>query len=426
MRRGSFRIGGFAAVAVTTAIVLGAVACHRGPAPSGPASTRPSAASAPSSGGATAQGAPPPGLTLAETPQFVCVASDDNGFSGVPGSGIDGGLHYLTALFSNLRNPVGAGNEGTFDGVSPHFTFFVITQFIVPDRPVSAESSRYGRDNPFSIKQAWREAVDRGHEIAIHTHTHPHGRAFSVAQWEEEMRRSIEILTSPPDPGETPERPNAHSGLGVPRSALLGFRAPYIEPGDNGMTAAANLGLVYDSSIEEGPGLGPHFGGFAWPYRLDQGILANRPPIGRHPGLWEIPIGNYIVPPDGDCARYGVAPGLRARLQKVQAYFKPENGEITGMDWNLWSEFSMTPREFTATLEYTLDRHLAANRCPMTVGLHSELYTVRSGAPADAAEIRARRAALEEFFAYALAKPEVRFIDHRELLDWMRAPAPLR
>ena len=85
---------------------------------------------------------------------------------------------------------------------------------------------------------------------------------------------------------ETPERPNPASGLGVARTDLLGFRAPFIEPADNGMTAVQRKGLLYDSSIEEivRPGAGADGDGFRWPYTLDRGLPENKPPIGSHPG----------------------------------------------------------------------------------------------------------------------------------------------
>ena len=362
-----------------------------------------------------------------QTPQFVCFSSDDNGYSGLPGSGSEGGLHSLTELFAARRNPAGSGNPLTFDGTPLHYSFYVNTFNIDTSGSAQAGRNPGPKENPVYVKRAWREAIERGHEIGIHTHSHPHGRDFGVGEWEREIERSIEILTRPWDAAETPERPNPASGLGVARADLLGFRAPFIEPADNGMTAVQRKGLLYDSSIEEivRPGAGADGDGFPWPYTLDKGLPEYKPPIGSHPGLWEIPIYDYIVPPDGECPRYGAAVGLRGRLKKVQDYFVPENGEITGMDWNLWNEFKLTPAEFLAVLKYSLDQHLAGNRCPMTVGLHSELYTVRPGmTSAQAAVILDRRSAVRNFLDYALSKPEVRVINHRELLDWMRRPAP--
>ncbi len=373
-----------------------------------------------------ASGGPPTGMAVSEIPQFVCISSDDNSYSGLPGSGNEGGLHYLTELFAAKRNPAGAGIARNFDGASPHYSFFVITRYIAPEATGSQAGIYSGGDLPFFVKRAWREAVEHGHEIGVHTHSHPHGRPFTVAQWEAEMRRSIEILTRPWDPTEIPDRPNPSSGIGVPRSALSGFRAPFLESSDNGMAAAFRLGFVYDSSIEEGPDLGPHRGDFVWPYTLDQGIPDNDPPIGRYPGFWEMPIVNFVVPPDGEGPRYGVPAGLRAALKERQSYFDPANGEITGMDWNLWNEFLMTPAEFLATLKYSLDLHLAGNRSPMTVGLHSEIYTIKNDRKSDSAVILSRRAALEAFLDYALEKPEVRLVNHRELLGWISKPAPSR
>jgi len=371
-------------------------------------------------------GAAPAGIALSDLPQFVCFSTDDNGSSGLPGSGSEGGLHYLTELFAARRNPAGTGSARTFDGTSPHYTFFVITGYLTTDE-AGAAAREYSRgDPPVFVKQAWREAVDKGHEVGVHTHTHPHGRPLSIAQWEAEMRFSFEVLSRPWDPGESPDRPNPASGLGLPRSALSGFRTPYLEWSDNGLAATAKQGFLYDSSIEDGPGLGPHRGEFVWPYLLDLGIPENDPPVGRHSGLWEIPVLDFVAPPDEECPRYGIPPGLRGALKERQEYFDPANGEITGMDWNLWNEFFMTPAEFAATLKYTLDLHLAGNRSPMTVGLHSELYTVTGGGTTEASVILGRRAALEEFIDYSLAKPEARLVDHRELLDWLARPVGLR
>jgi peptidoglycan/xylan/chitin deacetylase (PgdA/CDA1 family) len=363
----------------------------------------------------TATAAPP-------TPQFVCFSSDDNGFSGLPGSGSEGGLHWLTGLFASRRNPPGRGDALAFDGAPLHYTFYVNTFYLDPAGRDAGGRTAQRREDPVFVKRGWREAVERGHEAGVHTHSHPHGRGFSVAQWEEEIERSIRILTAPWNPDETPERPDPDSGLGVARTDLVGFRAPFIEPADNGMTAARLKGFLYDSSIEEvwrtAEGTGAGEDGFREPYLLDAGLPDVKPPIGPQPGLWEIPIYDYLVPPDAECSRYGLPPGLRGRLKAVKDYFIPDYGGITGMDWNLWNEFSLTPAEFLAVLKYTLDRHLASDRCPMTVGLHSAIYTVTPDTPPErAALVRERRAAVEAFLDYALSKPEVRVVNHRELLD---------
>jgi hypothetical protein len=140
--------------------------------------------------------------------------------------------------------------------------------------------------------------------------------------------------------------------------------------------------------------------------------------------LWELPVYALVVPPDAECERYGVRPGLRQRLSQVRDYFDPTNGKITGFDWNLWVAFQMSAPEVVATVRYTLDLRLAGNRAPLTFGTHSDIYSEQyEGITGSTAE--ERRRALVQILDDALARPEVRVVSGRQLLEWMRAPAPL-
>jgi hypothetical protein len=141
--------------------------------------------------------------------------------------------------------------------------------------------------------------------------------------------------------------------------------------------------------------------------------------------MWEIPVYVSLVPPDERCADYGVAPGLRDRLAARRAYYDPELGEITGMDWNLWLEFAMSPAEFLATLRYTLDQRLAGNRCPLPIGLHSALYAEDADTTGLGATAAERRRAVTDLVDDLLSRPEVRVVSAAELLDWLRNPVPL-
>jgi len=132
------------------------------------------------------------------------------------------------------------------------------------------------------------------------------------------------------------------------------------------------------------------------------------------------------VPPDEACERLGVPRGLRAELKKRKDYFDVEAGKVTGMDWNLWCEFSMTPAEFLATVNYTLELRLQGNRCPLTVGLHSELYSDRQLAGECRTSVPERRAALAQLVDSMLRRDELRVVSSRELLDWLRRPTALR
>ena len=363
---------------------------------------------------------PPAGLAPQEVPLFVCFGSDDNGYSGLEASGAQGGLHFLTELFAGRHNPAGTGATETFDGAPVHYSFYVNTRYITAD----ASGSAYGEqapEDPAWVRRAWREAMEAGHEIGNHTHSHPHGREFTVGQWEDEIGRCTEILERPYSAQEVP---GTQPGLGVSRKELLGFRTPFLEYADATLMAAQNQGFAYDCSLEEGTQDGQDSRNFVWPYRLDRGSPGN-PAIGPHPGLWEIPVYVFVVPPDEACERLGVAPGLRDALKARQDYFDTAAAKITGMDWNLWCEFSMTPAEFLATIRYTVELRLSGNRAPLTIGLHSELYSDRdesggcSGTPAE------RRAALESLVDYLQRQGVVRVVSARELLDWLRHPVPL-
>jgi peptidoglycan/xylan/chitin deacetylase (PgdA/CDA1 family) len=356
-------------------------------------------------------------------PQFIVFGSDDNGYSGLDGSGAAGGMRFLTGLFAGRHNPPGAGSPGTFDSAPVHFSFYVNTHYVTGETIAAYGDMVF--DDPVWVKRAWQEAIDAGHEIGAHTHSHPHGRDLSVAEWEDQIARCIGVIGRPHDPDEVPGAPNPDSGLGVARADLPGFRTPYLEYSDRTLTAVQNEGFAYDCSLEEGTQDDQDGRNFVWPYLLDHGSPANLQ-IGPHPGLWEIPVYVFVVPPDGECERFGVAPGLRDELKKRKDYFDIEAGKITGMDWNLWCEFSMTPAEFLATINYTLEQRLSGNRCPLTIGLHSELYSDRQDTVECRATVPERRAALAQLVEAVLRHEDVRVVSSRELLGWLRRPVPLR
>src|SRR6476620_8935066 len=108
---------------------------------------------------------PPAGLNPDQVPQFVVIGNDDVGYSE--------GIQYLTKLFASHQNPAGNGNDLTFDGKPLHYSFYVNTIYITPK----------GVEDPEIVKNAWMDAVQHGHEIGVHTHSHPHGRNFTVSQW---------------------------------------------------------------------------------------------------------------------------------------------------------------------------------------------------------------------------------------------------
>jgi len=333
---------------------------------------------------------PPGGLQVAQAPQFVLLGFDDN----PDAEPVNWVVNYLEAL----RNPAGSGQAATFDGAPVRMIFF--------------SNGRHWKDR--ATVAAHQRALARGHEIANHTQNHDHGAKFTQEKWVQEMQACVETFAAD----------------GIPAAGIVGFRTPFLEYNAATFAALSARGTLYDSSIEEGGHDAQEGRNFRWPYTLDAGSPGNAEAygatdprrVGHHPGLWEIPIHVFLVPDDAECARQGVALGLRARIgTALKASYGGGKGEpvdkITGLDWNVLEAAHCTGPEFLAILKHTLDERLAGNRAPFMVGGHTALY------PQAKPE---RRKALEEFIAYALSKPEVRFVKGPQLIEWLRAPVALK
>lgn len=333
---------------------------------------------------------PPGGLAPAQVPQFVLLGFDDN-------PDVDP-MTWFVGYLQDKRNPVGAGSGATFDGG--------------PVRAIFFSNGKYWNDR--DLITVHHRALNAGHEIANHTQNHLQGGGFTVAQWRNEMA--------------TCEATFAETG--IPALGVVGFRTPFLAYNAATFAALVSEKQVYDSSIEEGDQPDQDGTNFLWPYTLDQGSPGNAADypegspkrVGRHPGLWEIPIHVFMIPADADCARFGIAAGLRARIGAAlkQAYgggSGEPTAKVTGLDWNVLEAAKCDGPEFLAILKHTLDLRLAGNRAPFMVGGHTALYP--AGKPD-------RRKAMEEFIAYALTKPEVRFVTGQQLLTWLRKPQALK
>jgi len=350
-------------------------------------------------------------------PLFLVVGWDDNGYSGLPGSGGDGGMRWALDLAEQLGNPPGQGQSATFDGSPARFSFYMTTL------PLEGDAAR-GGEPPALLRRVWAEARDRGHELGIHTHRHLHGAKMSREGWAKEIRECQDWLGRAPGPA---------GGVAASVDSLTGFRAPFLEYNGAALQAAQAAGLRYDCSIEEGFQPDQDGTNFLWPYTLDEGSPGHRtlvkwelkPEIGRYPGLWELPAYVVIAPPDQDCERLGTRPGLRARLKQRQSWFDTEGGKITGFDYNLWELYNMDEGEALATLRHTMELRLRGNRAPLLFGAHTDFYSSKYTAP-PRADVAARRRVMETFLREALRHPDVRVVSARQLLDWLRAPVALR
>jgi hypothetical protein len=345
--------------------------------------------------------APPAGLAPAQVPQLVAVTFDDN-FSAE-------GMTWATDLLRPLRNPPGSGQAATFDGAPVRTSFFHNSLYLD------------------GTQAAWQVAVTDGHETGDHTVDHPFGLGFDAAQWTPEVQQC---------------RTRLAQGLGLAPQAIAGFRTPYLAYDDALFAVLAAQSFAYDTSIQGGWADGEAGGSGPWPYPLDGGsadastVVAKfgggqAQPVGAHPGLWELPVTTLIVPPDSVAAQYGFAPGLRARVQaalagkSVPSFYEPSSGKVAGLDITLIVDGRMTRAEALATLEYTLDLHLAGNRAPLVFVAHTHVYASGYGAAPSVPDAADRRAILEDFVRYALARPDVRMRPLADVLAWMKQPVAL-
>ncbi len=326
---------------------------------------------------------PPGNLPPQAVPQFVVLGFDDQKDKAP--------MQWVVDLFEGKTNPAGNGQSATFDGTPARAAFYTSTIYL--------------RDKHALHKSAY----ESGHEMGNHTHTHCTAFATPESCWKNEMQQCTDSLAS----------------TGIPRSAIKGFRTPFLQYSNGTFKAMVSLDFVYDCSVEEGFQEDQKGGDFFWPYTLDNGSPGNKlfavdwlvpghTLLESYPGFWEMPCYVIVIPPDEKCAEYGLQPGLRKRIGNKLDYFDTTCGKITGLDYNLLYEAALDGEEMGAVLCYNLDLFYDGNRAPMNFGLHSNYYSESD-----------RKSGLEKFVTYALSKPDVRIVPPIKVIEWMRDPVPL-
>ncbi|MCL2209134.1 MAG: polysaccharide deacetylase family protein [Treponema sp.] len=355
---------------------------------------------------------PPNNLKAAKIPQFFTIGFDDNDKSGFSPQKGSEGMKWAVDIFKSRKNP---------DGSNCSCAFYNSTSYMV-------ESAR---EPAHLVKKSWKYALDNGFETGCHSHSHSDGSKFSVDQWLFEMNKCVELLSRSYAEGNSGD----DSGIGIAKSEIKSFRTPYLAYNANAFKATAQMGFVYDCSIEEGVQDDQDGTNFYFPYTLDEGSPGNKfsseqelhiEEAGNHAGLWELPIHVVIVPPDNLCEKYGVKKGLRKKCASLRDYFSEDDGKISGLDYNCLVEFLMTGEEFLATLKYSLDLRLEGNRAPFFLGAHSGIYALDYDSdPVITISENERRKAIEDFLDYAQSKPEVIIASPLRIIEWMKNPYEL-
>lgn len=357
---------------------------------------------------------PPQGLSANQVPMFVSIGFDDNGISGLPGSGGTGGMNWFLNFIKSKKNPSGNGSASTFDGTPVRVTFFNSAKY----------QASWIYDDPVYVKKAWHQAYVDGHETGNHTDKHEHGSNFTLNRWNTEIADTQTHLSKPFDPNETFGSADPTKGMGANRSKITGFRTPFLEFNNQALVALKQNGLTYDTSIEEGWDVSMDGTNFPWPYTLNSGSpgnqimvdygFPNKTPVSSHSGLWELGVTPLIIPPN-----------IREKVKSNVPWFDVSTGKITAFDWNLWTDAKLNKSETLATLKYTLDLRLQnGNRAPFMLGAHTDYFSSKKAGFASQISVRERQEVIEEFINYALSKPEVRIVPFKSIINWMRSPSP--
>lgn len=342
------------------------------PAPSGEGASPPSStAPEPIGDGSTARTGPQPHqptparLDIGTVPpQFVVVSWD--GAAELPSG--------LLSRFRRVAQEVGGAMTLFLSGI------YVIPEahqkaYRPPRRPAGTSDISFlteasVRRTIVGIGEAWRE----GHEIGTHFNGHfcgPRGvAAFSEADWRAEIDEAYRLVStwrSITGMTDLPALPFDY------RAELVGSRTPCLEGRRRLLPVAKELGWRYDSSGTRRQ---------TWPDRDEH-------------GLWDVSMATIPL-------------GHR---------------EVLSMDYNFMFQFCKgNPSAGTAAERATwrartrdallagFDRAYAGNRAPLILGNHFEQWN--GGIYMDAVEDAIREMA---------AKPGVRFVSFRQLIDWLEA-----
>ncbi len=312
----------------------------------------------------------PAGLKPEETPLFISFGFDDNAYPDA--------MVWIRDFMRNQTNFIeGTGNPKNFDGQTAKATFFMTGQYMTNSGLIP-----HGGNTLAKMSTTLKSLYNDGHEIANHTYKHTDDKSIA------ELTRCNDAIVS----------------MGIPRDAIVGFRAPNLHYTDAAFQNLYQMGFLYDCTIEENWDNNKTGKDDAFPFTLDNGSpFQSGPVIGKYPGMWELPV--FTLHVEGQ--------------NRIEAAF----------DYNLWVTRKLNKAEFVKTLKDALDARIEGNRAPFLFGAHTDEYSefnlTFDTTHTPNSTWQERRAAIEEFLIYAMSKPQVRIVTHKQVIDWMRDPQPL-
>ena len=307
-------------------------------------------------------------------------------------------------LLGGLANPAGNGNPATFDSEPARMTFYVM-----------GEVENRGSE----VATAVRNAYDQGHEIGNHAYLGFDGGLGSQAEWLESLTRTNEFLTRPVGgDGTMVNSPGGQqvlaTGIGMPLDEIYGFRTPLDQYNEHLFPVLTQMGFLYHASSAQGHRSQTVDGStdLYWPGTLENGIpyASSEAGTGSIPptlGIWELPQ-NFLWRP----ASLG---GLHIRYCDKDWFFAYQDDPPEVM-----------ADKMIEILKYNLDLHIAGNRTPLHLCLHSQEWDIQDWQRGERSpRFLAKQRILTEFMDYALAQPEVRVVRQIDVINWMRNPVPL-
>ncbi|KAJ3358367.1 hypothetical protein GGF32_000467 [Allomyces javanicus] len=282
-----------------------------------------------------AQNRPPAGLDPSQVPQFITITFDDavNAVTYAP----------TTQLLQGIKNPDGCEAKGTYY-VSAQYTDWHAVQTLYA----------------------------AGHEIADHTFSH-------VA------------------PSTKAEISNLAASLGalsmIPRNAIQGFRAPYLNITTTAIDTIRALNFSYDSSMTVTPVADKTL----WPFTLDAGL-----PVTCAVGDCT----EAIPKPDGTPSKWS-APGVWEL--PMYSLVTPDGNDYAVMDPPL------SGANLTELLERSFDLHYNGSRAPFGLYLHAGWLL---GDPTRSDTVRA-------FLDKMRKRGNVYVVSNAQMLAWLRNPQPI-
>lgn len=433
---------------------------------------------------------PPRGMDPAKTPQFICLGFDDNPYTGENGSvyyesgswetgsstsGEGQGLKWIRdVLLKDKKNP---------DNSNCHASFYMICgqAGVYNNSQRGATNITWGREVEL-IPACYKSLEAAGHEVANHTLDHlevnvrsTHDSSLNPLCTGMTMAKSYcfvdgvdyysEVHAEYPDAKgwkdyagreltsaawqEILEDADQHLKSKAQISSLTGFRAPRLEYNSNLFTALSSMNYDYDCSIEEGLQFNEVASNMVWPYTVNNGSpgvwvaedfddnAATNPawPNSRvwPESIWELPT-HVIVVPENLRATIASRVGGGFQDQEIIDAFEAD-GKISGLDFNLYVDWLLTPDEWYTTMVYNLEERLNGNRAPMIYGCHSQYYhgaydfeTLKMDTKfkkvLDYSTFDTRAKKFEDFVDYAISK-NCYIVSGKEMVDWMRNPVDL-